>query len=160
MPLSSLYGIPTAVSWVLQKRIARHAYSAHSCSLICALLAGAMHLAGTPSTASPPGSWFGVLAERRSASHTYTKALSGLFVMYALFCSAYSVLFESSYAAFEHHRVALSGFRVPFRDEYHLSYFLRSKSTCSSFREERFQFGYVPRTASATRALLRLSPCH
>ena len=28
------------------------------------------------------------------------------------------------------------------------------------FGRYRFHFGYVPRAASATRALLRLSPCH
>ena len=47
--------------------------------------------------------------------------------MYALFCSAYSVPFESSYVALKHHRVTLSDFRVPFRDVYELSWFARFK---------------------------------
>ena len=41
--------------------------------------------------------------------------------MSAFFCSAYSVPIESSYVALKRHRVTLSGFRVPFEDEYHLS---------------------------------------
>ena len=41
--------------------------------------------------------------------------------MCTLFCSAYSVPFESSYVALERRRVTLSDFRVPFRDEYYLS---------------------------------------
>jgi hypothetical protein len=47
--------------------------------------------------------------------------------MCVLFCSAYSAPFENSYVVLKRHRVTLSDFRVPFRDEYHFSWFARFK---------------------------------
>ena len=70
-------------------------------------------------------------------------------------------LVKTSIERFHQLPVRFSGVRVPFKDVYQffsITEVKRSTGECSF--EHLIPIGYVPRPASASRALLRLSPCY